>query len=190
MKRGITIARGYDLHDIPCVTIQKKHGKLSLQEIGDILRYEEHNKWNGFYALLLNCTEATLGGNGCLESLDGPPGDSVMLYEFGDGSDCPVCKAALPPFQYCPSCGNAWAEAGRNIETLLAAMRCEAERGIKNPNATKASRLAWYWSHIGSIDLARQMGVITEARRQELYDEMRPLKPGHTDDVESGGAGR
>ena len=53
-----------------------------------------------------------------------------------------------------------------------------------------ASRLAWYWSHIGAIDLARQMGVITEERRQELYDEMRSLKPAYASGTENGDVGR
>lgn len=30
---------------------------------------------------------------------------------------------------------------------------------------------AWYYSHLGSLDFARQMGLISEERRQELYHE-------------------
>ena len=41
---------------------------------------------------------------------------------------------------------------------------------------------------IGAIDLARQMGVITEDRRQALYEEMQPLKPTDTDGTMNGGA--
>ena len=59
----------------------------------------------------------------------------------------------------------------------LETLRREAERCIKNPNSAQAARLAWYWSHIGSIDLARQLGLITEERRTELYEEMKAMKP-------------
>ena len=69
-------------------------------------------------------------------------------------------------------------------------MRQEAARNIRDPKTSGASRLAWYWSHIGAIDLARQMGVITEERRQELYDEMRPLKPAYASGTENGDVGR
>lgn len=131
-----------------------------------------------------------MGGNGCLDMMDKDPGDAVVLYQLEEGEPCPVCNASLPPFQYCPTCGSAWAEDGTNIETLLAAMQQEASRNIKNPGASEASRLAWYWSHIGSIDLARQLGLISEKRRQELYEEMRPLKSATTVFVDTEGMNR
>ena len=86
-----------------------------------------------------------------MDMMDERPGDAVVLYELEEGEPCPVCNASLPPFQYCPTCGSAWAENGTNIETHLADMQQEASRNIKNPDASEASRLAWYWSHIGSI---------------------------------------
>ena len=180
MKRGISIKRDYDYHDIPCVVITKKRGKLTIPEITDTLHYGDHQCWIGRYVILLDCTEVTMGGNGCLDMMDEQPGDAVVLYQLEEGEPCPVCNTSLPPFQYCPTCGSAWAENGTNIETLLAAMQQEASRSIKNPGASEASRLAWYWSHIGSIDLARQLGLISEKRRQELYEEMQPLKPAIT----------
>ena len=61
MKRGITVTREYDRLDRPCVVIRKKRGKLSVNEIEEILCYEDFQQWNGYYVLLLNCTEATLG---------------------------------------------------------------------------------------------------------------------------------
>ena len=189
MKRGITVTREYDRLDKPCVVIRKKRGKLSVDEIEEILRYEDFQQWNGYYVLLLNCTEATLGGNGCWDLLDEPPGDMVMLYEVTASEECPVCRSNLPPFSYCPSCGIPWSDSGKSVETLLSSMRQEAARNIRAPKASDASRLAWYWSHIGAIDLARQMGVITEERRQELYDEMRPLKPTYASGTENGDVG-
>ena len=112
--------------------------------------------------------------------------DMVRLYEVTASEECPVCQSNLPPFSYCPSCGIPWSDSGKSVETLLSSMRQEAARNIRDPKASDASRLAWYWSHIGAIDLARQMGVITEERRQELYDEMRPLKPAYASGTENG----
>lgn len=177
MKRGITIERSYDRHNVPCVIIRKKRGKLTLNEIEEILRYEDRQQWNGHYAILLNCSESTLEGNGCLELMDEPAGDEVYLYDFADVENCPVCAAALPPVEYCPTCGTSWSDPEQNIETLLASMKQEAERCIRRPDSLEASQKAWYWSHIGSIDLAHQLGLITEKRRVELYTEMKALMP-------------
>ena len=57
-------------------------------------------------------------------------------------------------------------------------MRAEAEQSIRseNPNVTQDSRLAWYWSYIGALDMAQQLGMITDKRRQELYKEVEYLK--------------
>lgn len=84
MKRGITVERKYDHNDIPCIVIKKKRGKLALDEIQDILRFEDYQQWNGQYVLFLNCSEATLGGNGCWDLLDEPPGDKVMQMKNRD----------------------------------------------------------------------------------------------------------
>ena len=66
----------------------------------------------------------------------------------------------------------------QNVEKLIAAMRAEAERAIRseNDNQTRDGRLAWYWSYIGALDMAQQLGVITDKRRQELYKEVEDLK--------------
>ena len=69
-----------------------------------------------------------MGGNGCLDMMDERPGDAVVLYELEEGEPCPVCNASLPPFQYCPTCGSAWAENGTNIETHLADMQQEHQK--------------------------------------------------------------
>ena len=39
MKQGITIERTCDLHDRPIVRIAKRRGRLSLEEVGDLLRH-------------------------------------------------------------------------------------------------------------------------------------------------------
>ena len=77
--------------------------------------------------------------------LDEPPGDTVMLYEVAGSEECPVCRSNLPPFSYCPSCGMPWSDSGKSVETLLSSMRQEAARNIRDPKASGASRLAWYW---------------------------------------------
>ena len=56
MKRGITVERKYDHNDIPCIVIKKKRGKLALDEIQDILRFEDYQQWNGQYVLFLSCS--------------------------------------------------------------------------------------------------------------------------------------
>lgn len=177
MKRGTTIRRSYDLADRPCVRIEKKRGKLTLDEIEEILRYEDAQNWIGHYAILLNCSESTVGGVCWPNMAEDNQGDAVNLYEIADAGECPVCGAELPPFEYCPSCGTRWSDMDMNIEAKLESMRSEAARCIRNPESSYATRIAWYWTHIGALDLARQLGLITEERRQQLYDEFKPLKP-------------
>lgn len=63
-------------------------------------------------------------------------------------------------------------QAVTNAERLLASMEEEAVRMIENAGHQE-TRAAWYHSHLGSIDFARQMGLITEERRQQLYDGFR-----------------
>lgn len=49
MKQGITITREYDHHDRPVVRITKRRGKLTLEEVSDLLRTEGWGEWNGYY---------------------------------------------------------------------------------------------------------------------------------------------
>ena len=139
MKRGISVTRDYDYHNTPCVVITKKRGKLTIPEITDILHYEDQQRWSGRYALLLDCTEVTMGGNGCLDMMDERPGDAVVLYELEEGEPCPVCNASLPPFQYCPTCGSRQAGASK-IRTL---QRHHAWRGTGRTSALLTSPGSW-----------------------------------------------
>lgn len=176
MKRGITMTWRYDNQDRMLLQIVKQRGKLTLEEIQNLLRYEEGQRYCGHYVIFLNCSEETIGGNGLFFEAE-QKGDAVDLYEVEAESDCPVCGKYLPPFDYCPNCGVNWRDMDNNVEKLLADMRSEAEHAIRsdNPNASRDCRMAWYWSYIGSVDLARQLGMITEKRRQELYQEVREL---------------
>lgn len=175
MKRGIKVWLDRDHHGTEVVRIQKSRGKLTLSEIEEILRYEYNQRWVGHYVILLNCSEATLDGPGIFDE-DEPAGDAVDLYRIEEGEFCPVCGEFTPPFLYCPNCGTAWKDTDMNVEKLLKAMKEEAERGIRDGGKYE-SKVAWYWSHIGSIDMARQLGLITEERRQELYREFEEIKP-------------
>lgn len=55
-------------------------------------------------------------------------------------------------------------------EKLLEAMKQETIHMIKS-TGIQETRKAWYHSHLGSIDFARQMGLISEERRRQLYKE-------------------
>lgn len=57
-----------------------------------------------------------------------------------------------------------------DAEKLLEAMKKEAINMIKSSGIQETQK-AWYHSHLGSIDFARQMGLITEQRRMQLYKE-------------------
>ena len=127
MKQGITITREYDHHDRTVVRITKRRGKLTLEEVSDLLRTEGWGEWNGYYAIVLNCSEGTLGGNG-LYGYEEPKGDALDLYPLENFGDCPVCGQMTPPFQYCPNCGASWKEMDDTVEKRLAAMRMEERK--------------------------------------------------------------
>lgn len=177
MKRGIEMSWEYDYKGRLFLRIVKKRGKLTLDEIEDLLRYEESQRYCGHYIIILNCSEATVDGGG-LYLEEEQKGDAVDLYQIEEGETCPVCGKYTPPFEYCPSCGTAWKDIDLNVEKLIAAMRAEAERAIrsKNENQTRDGKIAWYWSYIGALDMAQQLGMITDKRRQELYEEVKDLK--------------
>lgn len=46
MKQGISIERTYDLHDRLIVRILKRRGRLTLEEVSDLLRLEGGLDWN------------------------------------------------------------------------------------------------------------------------------------------------
>lgn len=125
MKQGITITREYDHHDRPVVRITKRRGKLTLEEVSDLLRTEGWGEWNGYYAIVLNCSEGTLGGNG-LYGYEEPKGDALDLYPLENFGDCPVCGQMTPPFQYCPTverAGRRWTTPSRSVSPLCGRRR-------------------------------------------------------------------
>ena len=53
----------------------------------------------------------------------------------------------------------------------------EETRRMIATSSKEDGRVAWYWSFIGSLDMARQLGLITEESRQELYEKAKEMKP-------------
>lgn len=58
----------------------------------------------------------------------------------------------------------------KKTEAILEGMAEESLRMIHSTGMSDAKN-AWYYSHLGSLDFAMQMGLISEKRRQELYRE-------------------
>lgn len=102
MKQGITIERTCDLHDRPIVRIAKRRGRLSLEEVGDLLRHEGFGEWWGHYAIVLNCTESTIGGNGLFD-FDEPKGDTLDLYKIDEGEEALSADSSLLPMYTAPT---------------------------------------------------------------------------------------
>ena len=67
----------------------------------------------------------------------------------------------------------------RDVEQVIAGLKSEAIREITKENARPEAQLAWYWTYIGSLDMAQQLGLINDARRQALYREVEQFKPAY-----------
>lgn len=167
---------GYDRQNHKILRITKGDGTLTLADMEDLLRREKDGRWLGRYVTILDCSEA-------IEDSEEFParnhtGYAEDLYKVEQDASCPVCDKCTPPFLCCPTCGTLWEDMDQNVETKLAAMREETDREIRSKADTKTrdGRLAWYWSYIGAVDMAQQLGLITDQRRQELYKEVEDLK--------------
>ncbi len=161
-----------DMHDNSILVLEKKRGKLNLSEVGDFLRYEKSGSFQGHWAMIINATEATCGGSGWMYEEE-PKGDQWELYRVEQGEPCPVCRKLAPPFEWCPMCGESLTgkdlnaeQAMERAEYLLSSMKHEALRMIESTDLQE-TRKAWYHSHLGSLDFARQIGLITEERRRK-----------------------
>ncbi len=64
-----------------------------------------------------------------------------------------------------------------NVEQVIAGMRDETIREIGKDTISAAAQMAWYWSYIGALDMAQQLGLIDDTRRQALYHEAEKFKP-------------
>ena len=65
----------------------------------------------------------------------------------------------------------------RDVEKVIEGLKQETIREITKKDARPDAQLAWYWTYIGSLDMAQQLGLINDARRQELYREVDRFKP-------------
>lgn len=98
--RGVDAHYDYDHRDRMVVKVEKKRGKLNLDEIIEAV---QSKGLFGHYVILLNCMEGT-GFSGWLDEVE-PVGDSATLLPVEEADDCPVCGHLTPLLQYCPSCG-------------------------------------------------------------------------------------
>lgn len=64
-----------------------------------------------------------------------------------------------------------------DVEQVIAGMRDETIREIGKDTISAGAQIAWYWSYIGALDMAQQLGLIDDTRRQELYHEAEKFKP-------------
>lgn len=106
MARGITFEWDKNIYGQSVLVIRKDRGKLTLSEIEELLRYENRGAYNGQYAIFVNCSEATCGGDGWGDENE-PHGDTVALCEIVAYEECPICRTMLPDKDYCPRCGES-----------------------------------------------------------------------------------
>lgn len=62
----------------------------------------------------------------------------------------------------------------KEAEELLESMKKESIYYIQVSEEI-ASKKAWYYSHLGSLDFARMIGLISEDRRRELEMEFKEI---------------
>ena len=64
----------------------------------------------------------------------------------------------------------------RDVEQVIEGMEKETIYMITQKGASLKSQLAWYWTYIGSLDMAFMLGLIDDKRRQALYGEVKQYK--------------
>lgn len=64
----------------------------------------------------------------------------------------------------------------RDVEQVIEGMKKETIYMITQKGASLESQLAWYWTYIGSLDMAFMLGLIDDKRRQALYGEVKKYK--------------
>jgi len=67
----------------------------------------------------------------------------------------------------------------QDVEEVIARMRAETIWEIGKKDITVGAQVAWYWTYIGALDMAQQLGLIDDARRQALYREAEQFKPAY-----------
>lgn len=75
-----------DIYGNEILKVEKKRGKITLDELEDYLR--SNMRYLSNWAVILRCTESTMGGSGWNDDNENI-GDTVLLYEIAD--KCPIC---------------------------------------------------------------------------------------------------
>jgi hypothetical protein len=88
--------------------VKKTRGKISIEELGDYLRYDA--RIYGQWVIMLNASETACEVGW---PTDEPKGDSILLFEIEPEGSCPICATLLPP-EYCPHCGERIVEGSEN----------------------------------------------------------------------------
>lgn len=63
-----------------------------------------------------------------------------------------------------------------SAEEILKSTRLEASQVVDNPEASRDARMAWYFTHMGEMEMAMFLGLIDEDRREELAEEWKTHK--------------
>ena len=63
-----------------------------------------------------------------------------------------------------------------NIEDILSAARLECLRGMENAHSY-GGRSAWYYTHCGEIEMAFNLGLLTQERFDELNRQWHEHQP-------------
>ncbi len=63
-----------------------------------------------------------------------------------------------------------------SAEEILKSTHQEASWIVDNPEASRDARLAWYFTHMGEMEMAMFLGFIDEDRRAELAEEWKAHK--------------
>lgn len=75
-----------DIYGKEVLRVDKKRGKITIEELENYLRL--HRNLNGNWIIVLRCGEETLEGSGWGWGNE-KEGDTVLLYEYTDA--CPIC---------------------------------------------------------------------------------------------------
>lgn len=64
-----------------------------------------------------------------------------------------------------------------DIGKILADSYNEVVHELTKDHLSPEAKAAWYWTYIGGLDMLQQLGLISDERRQWLYQQVADLKP-------------
>jgi hypothetical protein len=65
----------------------------------------------------------------------------------------------------------------KSAKEILRSTRFEAMQIVDNPDASIEGRKAWYYTHLGEIEFARFMDLLSEEEMRQLEDEWKKHFP-------------